>query len=237
MTTDLPPDLGLGRHEAPDHRDTGFRAAEAPPRHDVATHAAITRGWRYWWSSGWWGDQGATSQCVAYSWLHLLEDGPVTFAPRKPGSGPLADPQAFYDEAQTLDEWPGIAYDGTSVRAGAKVAQRHGHIGTYLWAWNVESVVDCLLTKGPVVAGTTWLVSMFWPRRDGRLTVDPASGEAGGHAYKLDGVNTHTRTIRVKNSWSRSWGRGGFAYVTYDDLAWLLSHGGECCMPTELRHT
>lgn len=230
-------DFGLGRHEAPDSRDNGYRATDAPPADDTATRLAVARGWRYWWPQGWWGDQGATPQCVAYSWLHLLEDGPVTHAPRAPETPPLADPAPFYAECQLNDEWSGVDYDGTSVRAGAKVAQRHRHIGAYLWAFDVDQVTDCLLRKGPVIAGTVWLNSMFWPRADGRLRVDPDSGEAGGHAYKLDGVNTATRRFRLKQSWGRSWGRNGFAYVGYDDLAWLLAHGGECCMPTEINTT
>ena len=215
-------DYGLGRRPAPDERDHAYPMALAVPR-------TTTRTRRYWNASGWWGDQGRKPQCVGYAWTHWLEDGPVTHdAPV-----PIVDPGWLYREAQLVDEWPGEDYDGTSVRAGAKVLQAKGLVGNYLWAESLRDVELALLESGPVVVGTAWYESMFEPDRSGRISI--GGGVVGGHAYLLDGVNSARRSIRLKNSWGRTWGRRGFATLSFDDLARLLAEDGEACLATELR--
>jgi len=164
--------------------------------------------------------------------MHWLEDGPIT----QPGPGPIIVPQALYDDAQANDEWPGPPppYDGTSVRAGAKVLQRRGLIDSYHWADTsnpLPDLVDCLLYRGPVVVGTEWLEDMFEPGEDGFLDVSGAL--AGGHAYKLDGVNTKRAFFRIKNSWGRSWGNHGFAFMSFEDMERLVKNDGEACLAKE----
>lgn len=219
--------VGLGRKPAEDERDTGFLMSsivDEQPRADYLRY-------RYWWTGGWWGNQGRTPQCVAYAWLHYLEDGPITWAPRAPGEGPVVPAETVYHNAQRVDEWPGENYDGTSVRAGAKVLQQMGYIGEYRWAWRVEDIVKALKQWGPVVFGSEWTQDMFEPGEDEILSVDGRI--VGGHAYLLNGVNTSTGLVRIKNSWGRNWGRRGHAYIRLEDLDRLLSHGGEACIATE----
>lgn len=218
---------GLGRIHAPDARDAAFPLRALLP----ATPSARSR--RYWHANGWWGDQGATSQCVAYAWTHYLEDGPVTQnAPRTP---PVVQPAWLYDEAKLVDEWPGVDYDGTSVRAGAKVLQALGYLAAYHWAANVREILEALLEVGPVVMGTNWYEGMFEPDESGIVAVEGAL--AGGHAYVLDGVNRSASggLVRLKNSWGRGWGTHGFAWLHVDDLARLLAEDGEACLATEVR--
>mgnify|MGYP006891290300 CR=1 FL=1 len=83
-------------------------------------------------------------------------------ASRKGGVAPF-DTTFLYNEAQKIDQWPGEDYDGTSVRAGAAVLKSKGYISGYNWAWDVETVVNALLTLGPVVVGTWWTYDMFFP--------------------------------------------------------------------------
>lgn len=210
---------GLGRIQIPDERDRGFlmsaAVAEAPKRR-----------WRYWNANGWWGDQGATSQCVAYSLLHMVADGPVT---TKGVADPVMPPRDLYQAAQRIDAWPGENYDGTSVRAGAKVLQDAGWISEYRWAWDVDTVVRALLDAGPVVVGTTWHDDMFTP--DGRGFVHATGRSAGGHAYVLNGVNTDREVVRLKNSWGREWGLNGHAWLSFRDLEQLIKDYGEACLP------
>lgn len=218
MTTDY----GLGRLHIPDYRDRSYLMQAVLPA------APSPRTYRYWWPSGWWGDQGASSRCVAFSFEHWVQDGPVT----APGDPTDDDLWAAYRWMQRNDQWPGESptYEGTSVRAGAKYHVDAGRVAGYRWAWDIGTVVQALLDAGPVVAGTVWRSGMFTPDSGG--VIRPTGSDAGGHAYLLNGVNTNTGYIRLKNSWGRGWGRGGYAYISIDDMAGLLADNGEACLPT-----
>lgn len=220
-------DPRLGRVYDPDERDLAYPMAAVVP-------AATPRTWRYWWASGWWGDQGLTPRCVAYAWLHKVADGPRTTL-RTPGVDrvPALEPRELYCAAQEIDPWDGDCddprYDGTSVRAGAKVLQRAGVIQGYRWAWDADTVVRTLLEVGPVIVGSAWYEDMTRPGPGSRIR--PTGAYQGGHAYVLNGVNVDRGVVRVKNSWGRAWGRRGYAWLGIDDLATLLTDRGEACLP------
>lgn len=200
----------------------------------TALSGAPARGWRYWWTGGWWGDQGATPRCVAYAWLHKVADGPrTTRRTAAVDAAPAMDPATLYCAAQAIDPWVGDCddprYDGTSVRAGAKVLQRAGVIAGYRWAWDAETTARALVEVGPVVVGTMWYEGMTSPDASGRIA--PTGRAQGGHAYVLNGVNVDRGVVRVKNSWGRGWGRDGAAWLSIDDLDGLLADRGEACLP------
>lgn len=214
---------GLGRIVSIDTRDTPFSVTS------LLDPFAPERAYRYWWPSGWWGDQGATPQCVEYAWHHFAADGPVTHTPR---DAPLWQLGSVYHAAQQVDEWPGSAYDGTSVRAGAKVLQSLGYIREYRWAFNITDMVRTVLNVGPMVFGTNWYESMFNPSPDGTVTV--GGRVAGGHAYVINGVSFDKQRFRIKNSWGRGWGRNGHAWLSFVDAERLLGEQGEACIALEL---
>ncbi len=137
----------LGRNFRPDNRDGNFLMQSILPKKSPG----IT--YKNYWTGGWWGDQKHLPHCVAYSWLHWLADGPVT---QKHEKSPVFEPTWLYNECQKNDVWDGENYDGTSVRAGAKILQREGYISNYYWAWDIDTLVNALLTSGPVVVGTYW---------------------------------------------------------------------------------
>lgn len=213
------PEYGLGRLAFPDARDRQFLLA--PP-------VVITHTRRAWYDNGWWGNQGALPQCVGYAWSHFLEDAPKThMAP-----GPIVSPRTIYVNAQTMDEWPGEGYEGTSVRAGAKYLQSIGAIGEYRWAFDADTIARQVLEIGPVVMGTNWHQAMFTPDAKGIIHVE--GDLAGGHAWIINGYNGSTRMFRMKNSWGREWGRNGRASISYKDVGDLLAADGEAAMAVEV---
>lgn len=210
----------LGRLPDPDPRDANY------PMRALLTIPPTLKT-RYWWAGGAWLDQGATGTCVGHGWAHWIEDGPRTW----PGT---VDPYAIYLAACMRDTFVGndngdLNY-GTSVRAGAEAVVAMGRASEYRWAWDVPTIVDAILTKGPVVVGTNWYSSMMM-LDEGFLEV--YGGIAGGHCYVLNGVSTVKGIVRVKNSWGRGWGNKGHAYLSLEDLERLIGEDGEACMAVE----
>lgn len=217
---------GLGRLPSPDDRDKRF-----PLRAEIPKNLT---GYKYWWDSGAWLDQGQTGTCVGHGWAHWVEDSPLT------PYGTI-DPFQIYRDACLLDVWTDnddqdLSW-GTSVRAGAKALVQRGLVGKYLWAFDLQTVIDAVLAEGPVVVGTNWYGSMFNPVMvNGRKTIriDPGSDIAGGHCYVLNGVSTTARVFRMKNSWGRGWGANGRASIGFDDVERLIAEDGEACMAQQV---
>ena len=183
---------------------------------------------RYWDANGWWGDQGNKPQCVGYSWAHWLEDGPI----QQSGIPPIIKPFDIYKNAQKLDEWYGENYDGTSVRGAVKYLKKIGKVKSYYWAFDVQTLSETILKLGPVVVGTNWYNGMFYPNKNGLIKI---SGQmVGGHAYLINGVDTKTKQFRIKNSWGKSWGNGGHAFISFNDMSRLIKENGEICLAIEL---
>jgi hypothetical protein len=220
-------DKGLGRLPAIDFRDRRHMA-KMPKR------VASTRTSMHWITAKAM-DQGDTPHCVAYAWEQYLASSPVKNKFYK-------NPADLYHEAQLVDEWLGEYYDGTSVRAGAKVLQAAGYISEYSWAFDPDAAVNYLLTKGPIVFGSDWEEAMFSPFEYKSETFIRKGGRfAGGHAYMLKGVNLKMPcwcgtpgAIRIMNSWG-SWADGGKAWLCLKEFGELLEAWGECSMATELK--
>jgi hypothetical protein len=173
------------------------------------------------------------NSCVGNGWAHELAASPVVV----PG---VDEPFAIriYHEAQRRDQWPGEDYDGSSVLGGAKAVQAFGYMPEYRWAGvGSTSVIDdvmlALSHHGPVVLGTNWLENMF----DSAPSVLDVSGAvAGGHCYLARGLLLKPRfakepVVRIRNSWGRSWGVEGDAFIRVSDLERLLKDNGEACVP------
>jgi hypothetical protein len=168
------------------------------------------------------GDQGQYPHCVGWAWWHLLQSGPLLADPAT-----LLRPDALYREAQRVDEWPGEAYDGTSVRAGAKVLRTVGDVDGFLWALTVEDVVRHVATFGPMVVGSWWYERMSDVGPSGYAV--PKGRVQGAHAYLLVGWSAERAAFRLLNSWGESWGQSGRAWLYAGALERLLDEDGEAC--------
>lgn len=209
---------------------------------------AVERRSKFWRASPIRLDQGSEGACVGFGWTAeaLAKPGVVQI-----GDGHWADAEWFalemYRAAQRVDEWPGEAYEGTSVLAGAKIMQRSGLIGSYRWAFSIDDVIDALCAPardggGPVVIGIPWRESMYETRPGGLVEVDGTV--VGGHCILLTGYHTRLRiwkegwrkrfeVVRWRNSWGMSYGVRGDGYIRPEDLEALLADAGEACVPQQ----
>ena len=224
-TTNILP-FALGREYVYDERDKKYLITN---KFNSQLSAPKTLTNRYWFDDGWWGDQKNTSQCVGYAWAHWLEDGPI----EQSGVAPIIPPSVIYQNAQKLDEWLGENYDGTSVRAGVKYLQNVKKVSSYYWGYDLNTLINTVLNIGPVVVGTNWYNGMFYPDKKGLIRL--SGGLAGGHAYVINGVDKTKKLFRLKNSWGRSWGQQGHAYISFNDMTRLIKERGEICLATEIK--
>lgn len=213
----------MGRRVSPvDARDHAYRMAALRPS------PATSRMWPFGVPPF---DQGTTPQCVAYAWMACLLAGPV----RTPLTGSATGfAAALYREAQTLDNIPGVAYDGTTVRGAAKALKARGLLSGYVWGTTTDDVVQHLLTRGPVVLGVNWYRGMSEVSGRGS-TMHGTGALEGGHAVLAIGVSASTRAVRILNSWGPTWGHGGRAWMPFALLDRLLAEDGEACSPMEIR--
>jgi len=228
MTEDL---TGLGRRVSKDARDHDYK---------LPNKRAAAKTWtsRYWSSSGVL-DQGATSQCVAYSGVKYLHTGPVYNRGLQ-----QQDCARLYKDCQQVDEWPGDNYDGTSVRALFRVFKSRGFVTEYRWAFDAETIINHVLTTGPVVMGTVWTMDMFMPRK-GSFYITPTGEDVGGHAWLITGANRKKENppdagggygaVRMVNSWGEGWGQKGKAWISFKHLGKLVQMDGEACVAAEVK--
>lgn len=213
-------DYGLGRRFAPDPRDNKYRMSAAPRMIEGE------KTYNYWNDSIWFLDQGPQPHCVEYSLHHYMLDSPHTH-----GGPPLWQWGELYRQAQLVDEWEGEDYEGTSVRAGAKVLLDWGYLEQYLWAWDIDSIINAVLYSGPVIVGTNWYSGMY--NTDSKGYIHASGRLMGGHAYDINGVNTKSEFFRIKNSWSRVWGNNGRAKISFTDMERLINEYGEALLAVE----
>lgn len=180
----------------------------------------------YTWRGGPVTDQGREGACVGHAWTGELTARPSVISLQQP------DNYAFqlYKRCQQIDEWPGEAYDGTSVLAGAKELTARGFLGEYLWAFNIDELILAVGYKGPAVLGIPWYDSMY--RADNGV-VKVSGRVVGGHAILARGVSLKTETVLLRNSWGLGWGRSGDARISFRDLETLLQQNGEACFPVK----
>ncbi len=180
-------------------------------------------------------NQGDTGACVGFGTRHRLLAAPTTYKLTQ-----LPNGEFFYLESTKRDQWHGgqpdlSLQDGTSVLASMKALKDLGYVDSYEWIFDVDTLINYVCSKGPVLVGTEWAESMFDPDKNGFLRWNPGSPVAGGHCWLIIGWdNTHGR-FRMVNSWGPEWGQGGRAWVEPGLMSSLLAQNGDAVVPHEIK--
>lgn len=177
-------------------------------------------------------DQGYDGACVGFGFSHeaIAEPNPNRWLTDK-------DAKNNYWEAQREDEYDGGSYDGadpfyegTSTLAGAKVFRKQGFFDEYKWTYDIDELILAVGYYGPAVIGVDWFSGMMDTDYTGFIH---AKGYlAGGHCTLIYDVSPRYGFFGIWNSWGKSWGVGGAARITFDDMA-LLLETGEACIPSK----
>ena len=157
-------------------------------------------------------------------------------------------PRMFYEMARRYDEWPGEDYSGSSARGAMKGWHKHGVCSAKTWPYvennpgtltherareaaarplgayfrvnhrNLVAMHAALAEVGILYA--TGTVHSGWSEirpSDGVIPGPDGKEVLGGHAFAI--VGFEARGFWIQNSWGPSWGKDGFALLTYTD--WL----------------
>lgn len=171
------------------------------------------------WRRGYPYDQGATSQCVAYTAKGLFNTAPLSAGLSYYTRSKIV-PEIWYEGAQDFDEWEGSEYDGTSARGILRYLTSVGKIHEYRWCFGLDDVLKTVSNYGPVSVGSWWRADMWGTNEQGLV---PYSGEyAGGHQWELIGVDESREEIIAMNSWGRSWGTNGRFKMKFAEFEKLL---------------
>ena len=182
-------------------------------------------------------DQGLEGACVGFGISHELAARPSEV---KRLTNRFAR-EKIYWEAQKIDAWPGGAYpgarpryEGTSVLAGVKVAQRKGYFDSYYWAFGMNDLALGVGYRGPAVLGLPWMEGMADTDRNGFIH---ATGDVvGGHCILCRAINVKEEYFLLRNSWGKNWGVNGDCKVSFADMEELLADNGEAVFFRK-RHT
>ena len=140
----------------------------------------------------------------------------------------------LYELATRLDgvsgQYPPTDTGSTGIGV-AKALKALGLANGYTHAFSLAAL-NSALQSGPVMIGITWFNSMFDPKNDGQIIVDPSSGVAGGHELELNAFDAMTGEYQVPNSWNTTWGKGGYGYFTTAALTALLRDQGDVTVPS-----
>lgn len=218
-------DPRLGRHVDHDPRSRAYAAAEPADLTKLVSvrhqrHVPVL-------------DQGQVGSCTANAAVGALGTSPLWEAHHTAG---LSSRSEYTDErlAVALYSAEQVALygqpfppcdKGGSGLAIAKVLKARGAITGYRHAFSLSATLAAL-AKQPVIIGIPWLQGMSTPDADGQL--HPTGPVKGGHEIVLDELDVENQRVWLTNSWGTSWGIGGRAWLTWDDLGALLAQQGDC---------
>lgn len=178
----------------------------------------------YTWACGTWLDQGKEGACTGFATAHELAARPVAVQGLD-----YKFAYNLYKLSQTLDQWPGEGYIGSSVEAAMAAGKVLGYYGEYRWAFGEDDLALAIGYKGPAVLGINWYDGMLETDADG--VVKPTGRVVGRHAICCRGYNVKTDRYRLRNSWEKDWGIEGDCFISSADMKKLLAERGVAAIP------
>lgn len=184
-------------------------------------------------------DQGREGICTATAAIHLVTAEPMFARGRdwrqaeKTGE-PFVEPdldwarEHIYWPAQRQDKYRGGIYpesnwysEGSDIITTCKVLKQIHFCDGFYQANDMHGLKMGVSHSGPCIIGIPWFEQMFYPDADGILDV---SGElAGYHAVTVLEIDMERKMFGFANSWG-DWGKAGFGYLTFKDMAKLRSN-------------
>src|SRR5688572_8813898 len=190
-------------------------------------------------------DQGSEGACTGFGLAtvaHYLLRRRKTY----PDPTPIS-PRMLYQMAKRYDEWPGEDYSGSSARGAMKGWHKHGICSEKAWPYDarrpgrLNQVRTADAVRRPLGAyfrvnhkdlvamhsaisevGVLYATSMVhsgWDEPDADGIIQYSSKVTGGHAFAI--VAYDEGGFWIQNSWGDTWGKEGFARISYDD--WLAN--------------
>lgn len=141
----------------------------------------------------------------------------------------------LYNAEETIDgDGPYPPRDhGSSGLTLAKACRAVGLISGWTQTFSLDAFLRAL-TQYPIACGTAWYKSMMVTDSAGLVTVDEASGLAGGHEYECVGYSTVTGLLKFAQSWGTQWGVRGFFFMQASAFGRLLANRGDATIFTPI---
>jgi len=172
-------------------------------------------------------NQGNTGTCTEHGLRHFCIG-----APMETPDALLAPRFTYYDWAVANDAYrendaavdPGRTF-GTTTDDIMKAARAFGIVSGWVYARNMDELLQWYATKGGVMLGVDWSPDFGYPDAEGFITSAP-SGYNSGHFFYTSGYDRtgtkHSRHyVEAHNSWGDWWGDGGVFRIELDFLAHL----------------
>jgi hypothetical protein len=169
-------------------------------------------------------DQGQEGSCTGFSVTHEAAARPKPVQNLNEGIA-----RSVYLRAKELDDWPGSAYEGSSVLGAMKAGQERGWYSEYRWAFGTDDALLAIGHRGPGILGTWWYEDMM--DTDAKGFIHAQGQILGGHAILVNGVSVKGRYVKLVNSWSEDWGVKGTCKLSFEDFDRLLHEDGEFSIP------
>jgi hypothetical protein len=208
------------------HKDPRSRSYRA--RDEVARTARFKRVWTTRKAGPL--DQGREGECVGFACAGELAAKPAAFTVTDETG------RKIFAAARSIDLSEGRDFpDGATVIAGLQACRRANYFLKFLWCFGIDDTINWIVRRGPVILGIPWYDGMYDPDTKGLLRV---SGRlVGGHAIMANGFwPAHPQfgdVLVLTNSWGKTWGINGRAYLPVEDAVRLLSEDGEVAAPTD----